>query len=191
MSAPLPSPPPSLSPQRHKALRNQHPLYKRLSGESVWVFLEELGLDEAQCELFMDAFFRQMDHILYCMNALEGHPHLTGRIVSKATTCCPACAASTGLLLHPENDAAYVDRLPPFGIGCPLLLQIGEQRITPPPRQKPITAPTRSEKEHSVLCASLAADPSGGLQRYLEAVQGILEPGALSIEAKDSAVVAE
>ena len=111
---------PSLSPQRHKALRNLHPLYKRLSGESVWVFLEELGLDEAQCERFMDAFFRQMDHILSCMQALEEQPQLSVRITGSAETCCARCAACTGHLLRADGDPAYIALLPPFGIGCPL-----------------------------------------------------------------------
>lgn len=169
---PTPSLPP-LSPQRHKELRNRHPLYKRLSGESVWVFLEELGLDEAQCELFMDAFFRQMDHILACMDALESDPRQAARITGSAEACCTACAACTGRRLLPDSDPAYGDLLPPFGIGCPLLLQLEDAGTTPqrddvsalPHARRPL------QEEHSVLCAGLAADPQGGLERFLEALR--------------------
>lgn len=167
---------PSLSPQRHKELRNRHPLYKRLSGESVWVFLEELGLDEAQCELFMDAFFRQMDHILACMDALESDPHRAMRITGNAEACCTACAACAGRRLLPDSDPGYGDLLPPFGIGCPLLLQ-PEDEGTAPLQQGEVPALPRAHSphqvEHTVLCAGLAADPRGGLQRFLDALRGL------------------
>ena len=163
---------PSLSPQRHKALRNLHPLYKRLSGESVWGFLEDLGLDEARCELFMDAFFRQMDHILSCMEALKERPHLSGRITGNAEACCPCCAACTGRLLRPDLDPTDIDSLPPFGIGCPLWIQLEENSTAPAIG----TAIPQSKKEHSVLCVGLAADPTGGLQRFLEAVRQLPSP---------------
>lgn len=169
---------PSLSPQRHKALRNLHPLYKRLSGESVWVFLEELGLDEAQCERFMDAFFRQMDHILSCMQALEEQPQLSVRITGSAETCCARCAACTGHLLRADGDPAYIALLPPFGIGCPLGLELVDgstalEMASPAPQP---------EEVHSVLCAGLAADPAGGLQRYREAVRQLPTPAGSDTE---------
>lgn len=165
---------PPLSSQRHKELRNRHPLYKRLSGESVWVFLEELGLDETQCELFMDAFFRQMDHILACMDALESEPHQAARITGSAEACCTACAACTERRLLPDSDPAYGDLLPPFGIGCPLLLQLEDAGTTPHQDDAPPALPhahSPLEEENSVLCAGLAADPRGGLERFLEALR--------------------
>lgn len=169
---------PSLSPQRHKALRNQHPLYKRLSGESVWVFLEELGLDEAQCERFMDAFFRQMDNILSCMQALEEQPQLSLRIAGRAEACCARCAACTGHLLRMDGDPSCITLLPPFGIGCPLGLEL-EDGSAAPERQTPVPQP---EEGHPVLCAGLAADPAGGLQRFVEAVRQLPTPSGPDTE---------
>ena len=169
---------PSLSPQRHKALRNLHPLYKRLSGESVWVFLEELGLDEAQCERFMDAFFRQMDHILSSMQVLEEQPQLSVRIMGTAEACCAHCAACTGRLLRAAGDPSCIALLPPYGIGCPLGLELVDGSDAP---EMAAPAPQPVE-DHSVLCAGLAADPAGGLQRYVEAVRRLPTPAGSGTE---------
>lgn len=155
---------PSLTPQRHKALRNQHPLYKRLSGEGVWVFLEELGLDASQCERFMEAFFRQMDHILSSMAALEDDPALTGQITGSPERCCAACAARIGRRLRPDAADSRAP-LPPFGIGCPLSLRLAHETAT---AQPPLPAMPEAP---SILCAALAADPAGGLHRFLAAVE--------------------
>ncbi len=158
---------PSLTPQQRKALRDQHPLYRRLSGEGVWVFLEELGLDEGQCERFMDAFFRQMDHILSCMAALNASSRLQGQIIGRPEDCCPACATSIGRYMSSGGGGAW-DLLPPFGIGCPLSLRLGH------PEEPPAAGSTLlpdAVKEPSILCARLAADPADGLRRFLAAVQ--------------------
>ena len=76
-------------------------------------------------------------------------------------------------ILFPDSDPAYGDLLPPFGIGCPLLLQLEDAGTTPqrddvsalPHARRPL------QEEHSVLCAGLAADPQGGLERFLEALR--------------------
>lgn len=155
---------PSLTPQQHKALRNQHPLYERLSGESVWVFLEELGLTEGQCEQFMEAFFRQMDHILACMAALKNQPRLQGQIVGRSGECCSPCTARIGKLVRLDETADTVPQFPPFGIGCPLSLRLVDREADQQPADSSLAD---APQEHPVLCARLAADPENGLRHFL------------------------
>ena len=160
---------PALTPQQHKALRNRHPLYKRLSGEGVWVFLEELGLDEGQCERFMDAFFFQMDQILSRMAALDAHPHWQGRIAGRPEDCCPACAARIGRYVRSEDVAGARALLPPYGIGCPLSLYLAPAPDAPPSPDAALLS--EAPGGHSVLCARLATNPEDGLRRFLAAMQ--------------------
>ena len=162
----------ALSPARSKDLRNRHPLYRRLSGESVWLFLEELGLDDAQCEAFMDAFFRQMAAVLSVMDRLENRSDLIGVVDGQPLSGC-SCAGRQGCRLAwpPDRPGAP---LPPYGVGCPLHVRVLPQDMAALPRAQtmsnalpPEGAPARSSPFADILCPELAASPHAALPHYL------------------------
>lgn len=164
----------ALSADRSKELRNRHPLYRRLSGESVWLFLEELGLTEAQCEAFMEAFFQQMEATLAVMDILDRCPEYIGIIEGDPLEGCE-CAPQTGCRAGwPETGADH--SLPPYAIGCPLrvrLAPVGERHGALQAQELPgdgqDAAPGRSR---NMLCPALAAAPHERLACYLSLVAG-------------------
>ena len=155
-----------LSPQRHKELRGRHPLYSRLSGEAIWVFLEDMGLTPEQCDAFMAAFFRQMDQVLAVMDIMDENPH-----VHAAITCgkyspehvCSACRQRCEKVISSEQPE-WIQSLPPFGIGCPLsLLQAGTANTL----QSSANAPCQ-RKHEQILCTCFAHNKQEILKYFLE-----------------------
>ena len=155
-----------LSPQRHKDLRGRHPLYGRLSGEAIWVFMEDLSLSPEQCDAFMAAFFHQMDELLVVMDAMEKQPDMPVRIIGgeAGMPLCPACQQHCGRVLAARSPQ-WTRHLPPFGIGCPLSLRPlsdtddGEAATAAPGRDA--TTP------EGILCQCFADNPQHALSRFL------------------------
>ena len=106
----------SLPSGKSKELRNKHALYKRMSGEVVWLLLEENGYDADFCDTFMNQVFADMHHTLNVMNELEDNPakYLAFEVAEKA---CKKCACLAGKVV-PATDPLWVSCLPPFGVGC-------------------------------------------------------------------------
>lgn len=158
----------ALSSQRHKELRNRHPLYRRLSGESVWLFLEELGLSETQCEAFMEVFFRQMEAVLGVMDRLETSQEYIGIIDGTPLDGCSCPCRPGARAAWPETTPGLP--LPPYAIGCPLRLRLEPAHTAPLLRQpheadsggKPVSA-----QSSAILCPALAAAPLERLPHYL------------------------
>lgn len=159
---------PALSPSRSKELRNRHPLYRRLSGESVWLFLEELGLDETQCEAFMDAFFRQMEAVLLDMDKLERQPDLVGTVSGLPLPGC-TCGGRHGCRLAWPTSGPGVP-LPPYAVGCPLRVRVHSREDAPALPDECVSADapwTSAAAPPEMLCPVLAASPRAALPRYL------------------------
>ncbi len=105
-----------------KELRAMHPLYRRLSGEVLWLFLEEQGLGPEECDSLMQHFLQEMEDNLRVMQKLLAHPErfLFLQLPHEhAARACPECAALHGMLL-PATRPDWLNFMPPFGIGCPL-----------------------------------------------------------------------
>lgn len=163
-----------LSPPRSKELRNCHPLYRRLSGESVWVFLEELGLSEPQCEAFMDVFFRQMKSILSMMDVMENHPEYMGIIDGQPLDGC-TCEHRAGCrVAWPRAVPGHP--LPPYAIGCPLRVRVvsGDTAHLLPQEHGDVADGQASfaGQPGAMLCPVLAASPHEALSRYLALAPG-------------------
>lgn len=144
-----------------KRLRSIHPLYKRLSGDVVWVLLEEYGYDQSQCGQFLDQTIAQMHKILAVMEKVEQVPGLAcvyEKWVDKEGTCtvCDCCGFLEGKVV-PGTGAAAFAFFPPFGVGCQMGCRVvhGQQALEP---GKDLT-PLRPEDipQHS-LCCSLLED---------------------------------
>lgn len=159
---------PALSSLRSKELRNRHPLYRRLSGESVWLFLEELGLDEAECEAFMDAFFRQMEAVLREMDKLERQPDLVGMVSGQPLPGC-SCGGRHGCqAAWPESRPGVP--LPPYGVGCPLRVRSVSREDAPALPAERLSAAASlpfAAASPEILCPVLAASPRTALPQYL------------------------
>lgn len=158
--------PKKLSPQRHKELRGRHPLYSRLSGEAIWVFLEDLELTPEQCDAFMAAFFRQMDQVLAVMDIMDENPHAHAAITCDSYPqehVCSACRQHCGQAFSSEQSE-WMQSLPPFGIGCPLSLQ---QVDTADTLRSSAESPCQ-RKHEQVLCTCFSHNPQELLKLFLE-----------------------
>ncbi len=108
----------ALTPAQQKALRNRHPLYGRLSGEAVWVLLQECGLDEMGIDRFMDGLFVEMRTTIVLMDALE-RGAAKGFCYEAVWPLCPACASLAGRIVFAAKTD-WLRLLPPFAVGCGL-----------------------------------------------------------------------
>lgn len=162
-----------LSSLRHKELRNRHPLYRRLSGEGVWLFLEELGLTEAQCEAFMEVFFQQMEAILGVMDRLETSQEYIGIIDGTPLDGCTCPCRPGGRAAWPETTPGFP--LPPYAIGCPLRVRLEPAHTAPlfrQPHEADLGGKHAAEQPSFILCPALASAPLERLPRYLASGDG-------------------
>ncbi len=100
-----------------------HPLYKRLSGEVLWLFLEDHGFGPDECNSLMERFLAEMEENLRVMRKMLADPErvLLLRLPEDETGrgACASCAALHNMLI-PASRPDWIEFMPPFGIGCVL-----------------------------------------------------------------------
>lgn len=140
-----------LSSEQSKALRRRHPLYTRLSGDTVWGLLEETGLDADACGTAMDAFLADMREVLLVMDRLERGEagYLAFRLKGPV---CAQCGLLAGKAVT-TADSHWRSCLPPFAVGCSVgCLALNQADLAREPRSvvpvADLTLPRRA-----LLCA--------------------------------------
>lgn len=108
-----------------KELLQQHPLFKKLSGQIVWYMFEERGTPQED----IDAFFihlevckvEALDVMRRLLESVDDEEPAWLRVEVRPGTedapPCPRCLAVKGLLL-PANHPRLLEYLPPYSVGC-------------------------------------------------------------------------
>lgn len=108
-----------------KELLQQHPLFKRISGQVVWLLFEEHHAPQAAVDaFFVDLETRRaetldvMQRLLQATDADEP-PCLQIKVLHDVgdEPPCARCRAMADLVI-PANHPRLMDYMPPFGLGC-------------------------------------------------------------------------
>lgn len=113
-----PAPDHSITPEMLKECAEQHPLFRRLTGQVVWLLFEEQGAAPENIDAFMEALLSMRKQQLEVMATLMQNPELLLRItVAEQGPPCTQCAIYDGGLL-PASHPNLLLWLPPFSLGC-------------------------------------------------------------------------
>ena len=110
-----------------RAAFNAHPLVRRLSGEVIWLMLEEQGVPDAEIQAFMERWEKPMFTALHALDRLTA-PGARGGIrilVPDAGAACARCAALDGLVV-PAGHPSLAGLCPPFALDCPARAELLE-----------------------------------------------------------------
>lgn len=111
----------ALDSTQSRQLRNQHPLYTKLSGDVVWLLYEERGYDAKACEQAMDAFIATMHSTLAVMHSIEsGAAH---HFIVQGKPCCTQYRHLAGKIFA-ASGPNWREYLPPYAVGCPLTCRL-------------------------------------------------------------------
>ena len=105
-------------------LLDLHPLFRRLSGEIVWLMFEEHDADPDDIQAYMDDLHGLLGRTKELIEAaLSGEPLMARIVAEGAAPRCAACAALVGRSIDLSRDDA-LKLLPPYALGCPLRAEI-------------------------------------------------------------------
>lgn len=105
-------------------LLDLHPLFRRLSGEIVWLMFEEHDADPGDIQAYMDGLHGLLGRTTELIEAaLSGEPLMARIVAEGAAPRCAACAALVGRCIDLSRDDA-LSLLPPYALGCPLRAEI-------------------------------------------------------------------
>lgn len=120
MDAAMPVSVPNIPPR----LLDLHPLFRRLSGEIVWLMFEEHDADPDDIQAFMDNLHSLLGRTTELIETVLAGEQLQARIVSEgAEPRCEACARLMGRAIDLDREDALT-LLPPYGLGCPLRAEV-------------------------------------------------------------------
>jgi hypothetical protein len=139
-----------------KKLIELHPLYRRLSGQVIWLLFEERGAPEARINAFLERYEAEKRKNLEIMAAALDAPakkqytHLFLESVRTENRCgkCGECSGKAISLNRPGIEKWF----PPFGLGCalrPRLLSMEEYNTMGFP---PLVEDTCAPPEAKLLC---------------------------------------
>lgn len=110
----------------------QHPMFRRLSGQVIWALLEENDASQEECGLFMDTFYERFQNLVRVLARTKSHPHGFIRIIAGPAhdklhdegpcTGCTGCDSLAGAI-YPANMPNLIEHLPPYSIGCSLSME--------------------------------------------------------------------
>lgn len=110
----------------YKELIESHPLYRRLSGQVIWLMFEERGARENDIQAFLDLYETGKRKNLELMAAAldEGNEYAgllleTARNQRLCERCRRVCGAAVDL-----SRADIAGWFPPFGLGCALIARL-------------------------------------------------------------------
>ncbi len=108
----------------------QHPMFRRLSGQVIWGLLEENDATQEECGLFMDTFYERFQTMVGALARTASHPSGFIRItagpahdaLSAHGDACQGCAGCETLAgtIYPASMPHLIAHLPPYSIGCSL-----------------------------------------------------------------------
>lgn len=130
------------------AAARAHPLYRRMTGQAVWLFFEERDIPPALAQAFVDRYWDRRERVLAelarCLGLLGETP--SGFTLERVRTgpgpICPVCRdlAGKAFALEPGFQRFF----PPFSISCRIEarpVEAGEDArfsplpaLAPPPR---------------------------------------------------------
>ncbi len=108
-----------------KELMRRHPLFKRLSGEVVWLMFEERDIPPES----IDAYFSCLEGVrvetLDVMRRLLSPPSDAGKVYLQVTLRpgdekaqpCARCGRMRNILI-PADHPRILEYMPPYGLGC-------------------------------------------------------------------------
>ncbi|MFI3270484.1 MAG: hypothetical protein R3Y11_00015 [Pseudomonadota bacterium] len=112
----------------------QHPMFRRLSGQVIWALLEENDASQEECGLFMDTFYERFQAMVRVLARTKSHPSgyiritagkahdiLPTALPTGAEGCkgCVGCSSLAGTI-YPASMPKLIEHLPPYSIGCSL-----------------------------------------------------------------------
>lgn len=109
----------------------QHPMFRRLSGQVIWALLEENDATQDECGLFMDSFYERFQNMVRVLARTQSHPNGFIRITAgqaheklmrdakQGCASCTACASLAGTI-YPASMPQLIEHLPPYSLGCSL-----------------------------------------------------------------------
>lgn len=112
-----------LDPAQSKQLRNQHPLYQKLSGDVIWVLYEERGFDAEACGKAMDEFIATMHSTVAVMQALDNGT--AQHFAVQGEPRGEQCGAAIGQSISTDSPQ-WRECLPPYAVGCSLSCRVIE-----------------------------------------------------------------
>jgi len=138
-----------------KTVLEMHPLYRRLSGQVIWLLFEEREAPEVRINAFLERYEAQKRRNLELMaRALNGGDvsggpsHLLFHLEREHDVCGP-CRALAGKAL-PLSTPDLARWFPPFGLGCaisPVLLSRTEYEAL-----NPLPTGTAAPPEPGLMC---------------------------------------
>ncbi len=139
-----------------KTLLDQHPLFRRLTGQVIWTYLEELGAQAEAIDAFMDRMLALREAVLTLHQTLEEEGGALRLVLADTPTdaggfCAPCahCAALVGQAI-PADSPEVIALMPPYTLGCrlwaehldaPAVLRQSETRLLTDPAELPAHGP--------------------------------------------------
>lgn len=121
---------------RPRRLLDLHPLFRRLSGEVIWLMFEEHDADPDDIQAFMDRLHGQLERTKELIEAALSGEDLYARVtLDEGPAPCEACARLVGRFIPLGREGAQ-RLLPPYALGCPLRAEVA----VPQPMDAPPTA---------------------------------------------------
>ncbi|WP_461209165.1 hypothetical protein [Desulfocurvus sp. DL9XJH121] len=117
-----------------RRLLDLHPLFRRLSGEVIWLMFEEHDADPEAIQAFMDRLGGVLGRTTELIEAALSGEDVYARVtVREGRTPCETCARLAGRIIPLGREGAE-SLLPPYALGCPLGAEIvAPGADTPPP----------------------------------------------------------
>lgn len=104
----------------YKELIESHPLYRRLSGQVIWLMFEERGADENDIQAFLDVYEtgkrKNLELMAEALNARNGYKGLM-LFTARNQRLCERCRNVSGAAVD-LSRADIAGWFPPFGLGC-------------------------------------------------------------------------
>ena len=108
----------------YKKLSDAHPLFTRLSGQVIWLLMEENDVSETDINAFMDSVMEWRESHLDAMQELQENPEkymliTVDRIddLPEDQHSCATCEKLNGKIL-PASHPDLIKMLPPYSLGC-------------------------------------------------------------------------
>ncbi|WP_430735090.1 hypothetical protein [Halodesulfovibrio aestuarii] len=140
-----------------KTLSNIHPLFSRLSGEVIWLLMEEHDASSEDINVFMDNVMAWRSAHLQNMRRLFENKELYLQItvdrvgdIPADQEACITCEKLSGKII-PASHPDLISLLPPYSLGCRCRGKIITKAELP---ESPDYLPLEDCPKHSFMCST-------------------------------------
>lgn len=141
----------------YKQLADAHPLFTRLSGQVIWLLMEENDADEADINAYMDNVMQWRESHLDTMRELLDNSEKYMTIIidpidglTEDQHACATCEKLKGKIV-PASHPDLIKMLPPYSLGCRARAKVINKNDLP---EDAVMLTQEDCPKHSFMCST-------------------------------------